>query len=187
MLGDALVELTKRLEAVEADIAIRNLVARYAVVMDNRDVAAIPSLFTKDARVTSGDGVMNAQGRDVIVEFYEGRFILLGATHHFTHGMEIIIDGPDKAHGLISGAAEVFRNGVHQLVALRYEDKYEKEDGSWRIAHRHMLYCYYVPVEQYSGILGKLERNLTYDKPIAADFPENTPPFKEYMARHAAK
>ena len=187
MSGDELSDLNQRLEAVEAELAIRNLVARYAVVMDNRDMAAIPSLFTKDARVTSGDGVMDARGRDFIVDFYEGRFVLLGATHHFTHGMEIIIDGPANAHGFISGAAEVFRNGVHQLVALRYEDKYEKEDGSWRIAHRHMLYCYYVPVDQYPGIMGKLERNLTYGEPIAADFPENTAPFRQYMARHAGK
>lgn len=179
-------DLAARLEAVEADIAIRNLVARYAMIMDDRDVDAIPALFTRDARVTSGDGVMDARGRDYLVDFYEGRFALLGATHHFTHGMEIAIDGPTTAHGRISGAAEVFRNGVHQLVALRYEDKYEREDGAWRIAHRHMMYCYYVPVDQYPGILGVLERNLTYGKPIAADFPENTDAFRKYMERHPA-
>jgi ketosteroid isomerase-like protein len=176
--------IVARLEAVEADIAIRNLIARYAMVMDDRDVASIPSLFTKDARVTSGDGVMNAQGRDFLVDFYEGRFKLLGATHHYTYGMEIAIDGPTTGHGRISGGAEVFRNGVQQVVALRYLDKYEKEDGAWRIAHRHMLYCYYCPLDEYPTILSKLERNLTYGRPIEADFPENTAPFKEYMARH---
>lgn len=176
--------LAKRLETVEADIEIRNLVARYAMIMDDRDVEAIPSLFTKDARVTSGDGVMDARGRDFLVEFYEGRFKLLGATHHFTHGMEISIDSPTTAHGRISGAAEVFRNGVQQVVALRYMDKYEKEDGAWRIAHRHMLYCYYCPVSEFPTILGRLERNLTYGEPIAADFPERTEPFQKYMACH---
>ena len=179
-----LAALAARLEAVEADIEIRNLIARYAMVMDDRDVDSIPSLFTRDARVTSGDGVMDARGRDFLVDFYEGRFKLLGATHHFTHGMEITIDGPATAHGRISGAAEVFRNGVQQVVALRYLDQYEKEDGAWRIAHRHMQYCYYCPVTEYPTILGKLERNLTYGRPIEADFPEKTEPFKQYMARH---
>jgi uncharacterized protein (TIGR02246 family) len=186
MSGNELESLKTRLEAVEAELEIRNLVARYARVMDDRDMDVIPSLFTKDARVTSGDGVMDAKGRDFLIDFYEGRFKLLGATHHFVYGMEIAIDGPTAAHGLISGAAEVFRNGVQQVVALRYEDKYEKEDGAWRIAHRHMLYCYYVPVDQFPSILGQLERNLTYGRPIAADFPENTPAFKKYMARHPA-
>ena len=55
MSMDELEALKQRLAAVEADIEIRNLIARYAMVMDDRDVDSIPALFTKDARVTSGE------------------------------------------------------------------------------------------------------------------------------------
>jgi uncharacterized protein (TIGR02246 family) len=174
--------LEERVEQIEAELAIRNLVARYCVVMDDRDVAAIPALFTRDARVTTGDGVMNAQGRDHLVALYEGRFAALGATSHNVHGIDVTIDGPDAAHATVSASAEVWRDGVHQVVALRYDDVYAREDGAWRIAHRHMLYFYYVPLADYPGILGTLKRNLTYGEPIDADYPEKTAGFQAYMA-----
>ncbi|MDB5703824.1 MAG: nuclear transport factor 2 family protein [Sphingomonas bacterium] len=176
--------LLARIEAIEADLAIRSLVARYAFVMDDRDVDAIPALFTTNAKVTTGDGVMNSQGRDELVKLYEGRFAKLGATNHVVHGMDVTIDGPTTAHATVSSTAEVQRNGVHQVVALRYHDTYEKEDGAWRIATRHMLYFYYVPLDQYPGILGTLKRNLTYAEPMDADFPEKTPGFVKYIATH---
>lgn len=184
MVQQASDDLLARLEAVEADLAIRSLVARYAFVMDDRDVDAIPALFTRDARVTTADGVMDARGRDALVKLYEGRFAALGATNHVVQGMDISIDGPTSAHGQIQSTAEVFRNGVHQLVALRYQDSYAKEDGAWRIARRHMLYFYYVPLDKHPGILSTLQRNLTYAEPRDADFPEKTPGFVKYMQTH---
>lgn len=183
-MADDLEALNARLEAVEADCAIRSLVARYAMVMDDRDVDGIPALFTRNARVTSQDGKMDAQGRDHLVQLYEGRFALLGATHHIVHGIDIAVDGPGRAHGAVSSTAEVWRNGVHQLAAMRYLDTYEKEDGAWRIATRHFLFFYYVPVDRYPGILGTLHRNLTYGEPIEADFPENTDAFRKYVRNH---
>ena len=178
--------LIERLEKVEAELAIRSLVARYAFVMDDRDVDAIPALFTKDARVTTGDGVMNSQGRDALVELYEGRFAKLGATNHNVHGMDVTVESAKTAKAMVSSTAEVYRNGVHQLVALRYHDTYAKEDGAWRIATRHMVYFYYVPLEKHAGILGTLQRNLTYDQPMDADFPEKTAGFQKYLETHPA-
>ena len=186
MSGPDLEALAARLEAVEADGAIRSLVARYAMVMDDRDVDAIPALFTCNAHVTTQDGKMDAQGRDHLVKLYEGRFAALGATHHIVHGIDITVDGPTTAHGAVSSTAEVWRNGVHQLAAMRYLDRYEKEDGAWRIARRHFLFFYYVPLDQHPGILRTLYRNLTYGEPITADFPENTEAFQKYMRNHPA-
>lgn len=186
-MADVNADLLARLEAVEADLAIRSLVARYAVVMDDRDVDAIPALFTRDAHVTTGDGVMNAHGRDELVKLYEGRFAALGATCHNVHGVDVTVDSATTARGVISSTAEVFRNGQHQVVSLRYHDRYEKEDGAWRIAARHMLYFYYVPLDRHPGILGTLQRNLTYAEPIDADYPEKTPGFVKYMQTHGAR
>ena len=176
--------LEQRLAAVEAELAIRNLIVRYSLVMDDRDVDAIPGLFTKNARVWTGDGVMDACGRDDLVKLYEGRFAMLGATSHIVHGTLIEIDGPKKAHGVVTSTAEVWRNGTHQLASLRYNDIYEVEDGAWRIAGREMLYFYYVPLSEYPGVLGTIQRNRTYDEPMEADFPEKTAGFIKYLATH---
>lgn len=184
MAGDELHGLMARLAAVEADVAIRSLVARYAMVMDDRDVDAIPALFTRDAHVTSQDGKMDARGRDFLVKLYESRFAALGATHHIVHGVDVTVDGPATAHGLVSSTAEVWRNGVHQLAAMRYADSYELEDGGWRIAKRHFMFFYYVPIDQHPGIVGTLFRNLTYGEPIEADIPENTAAFRKYVRSH---
>ncbi len=174
-----------RIARVEGELAIRNLVAHYAVIMDDRDVDNIGRLFTKNARVWSGDGVMNTRGRDELVEFYKGRFAVLGATLHNVHGVVVMFESDTRARGIVSAGAEVWRNGVQQLAALRYEDIYEYEDGAWRIADRKMLYIYYCPLENYQGILGTLQRNLTYGRPIDADVPEKTEPFINYMKNHA--
>lgn len=183
-MSDINTDILARLEAVEANLAIRSLIARYAFVMDDRDVDAIPSLFTQNAHVTTADGVMDSQGRDELVKLYEGRFAALGATNHVVQGMDITVDGADTAHGQIQSTAEVYRNGVHQVVALRYNDTYERENGTWRIATRHMSYFYYVPLDKHAGILGTLKRNLTYAEPMDADFPEKTPGFVKYMQTH---
>lgn len=179
-------DLEHRLARVEAELAIRNLIVRYALVMDDRDVAGIPGLFTRNGRMWTGDGNMDATGRDALVRVYESRFAVLGATSHLTHGAVIEIDGPASAHGVVTSTAEIWRNGRHQVASIRYEDTYALEDGAWRIATRNMLYFYFVPVDRYPGILGTLERNLTYDTPIAADVPEKTATFRQYEARAAA-
>ena len=54
--------LETRLRRLEDRTEIGELVTRYCLTMDNRDVAAIPGLFTADAVVRSLDGVMNATG-----------------------------------------------------------------------------------------------------------------------------
>lgn len=169
-----------RLWAVESELAIRNLIARYAMVMDDRDIASIPALFTRDGRLWTGDGKIDARGRDALVRTYEGRFEVLGASSHLTHGAEICVEGKIAARGKVTSTAEVFRDGKHQLASLRYNDTYAFEDGAWRIAAREMLYFYFVPVDSWAGVLGILERNQTYAVPIPADVPERTTTFRAY-------
>jgi len=124
---------------------------------------------------------MNASGRDELVRLYQGRFAKLGATNHFVHDIVIDLEGDHRASGLVSAHAEVWRNGVQQIAALRYQDRYEKEDGAWRIADRKMLYVYYTPVDRYDGILGTLKRNLTNGQATDADVPEKTAGFVKYL------
>ena len=164
--------LVQRLERVEAELAIRKLVSRYMFVMDNRDVANIGGLFTRDAYVWSADGVMNSRGREALVDLYKGRFSKLGATNHFVHDVLIDLESNRRAKGLVSAHAEVWRNNEQQIAAMRYADIYEVEDGAWRIAERKFMFIYYTPVGRYPNIFGTMMRNLTYGDPIEADAPE---------------
>ena len=118
--------LPERIRRLEDREAIRELVARYCLVIDGRDVAGIADCFTADGGFRSRDGVLNARGRAAVVQQFHGRFAALGPTFHFTHDHVIRFDDrdADRAWGIVTSHAELVRNGQPMWVALRYEDEY---------------------------------------------------------------
>lgn len=175
--------LILRIHRLEAESAIRALAARYCFAIDNHDLVAVADLFTEDARVFSPDGVMDARGRDAIIRQYEQRFAVLGPSNHVSHDHWIRFgDDPDRAEGLLSAHAELWRNETTMVTALRYDDVYRREDGVWRFAERALSFLYYVPLSDYPAILGRRDRMRAYDSPADADYPEKLPSWKDYRA-----
>lgn len=168
-------ELDSRLRRVADELEIRNLVARYVFAIDDRDLAAVAGLFAPDGAFRSVDGVMDARGREAVVEQFKGRYRVLGAANHVTHDHVVTIRSATEATGLVSAHAELWRKGEMMVTALRYADVYTKADGVWRFAERMLSFLYYVPLREYGDILGRRERNLAYDEPRPADYPENLP------------
>jgi hypothetical protein len=163
-----------RIRRIEDRQAIADLAVLYGFVMDERIVDAIPKLFTADATLRSADGVFAARGIDAIVSTYRGRFDVLGATNHYTHGHVIRFDenDPDVATGLLASHAEVVRTGKTMWVALRYRDVYRRTTEGWRFADRLMSYMYYVDVKDYDDVLKSDLRVHAYAEPAPADWPE---------------
>jgi hypothetical protein len=168
-------DIETRLAEVEGRLAIRELASRYGIHIDDRDLKSVEKLFTKNAVVRSKDGVMNSSGRDSIIKLYELRYTMLGPTLHVAHDNYVVFDSPTKAHGMVTSHAEVWRNEQAQIAAIRYDDKYEVEDGVWKFAERVLSFFYYMPVGDYATALGDLYRNRTNAEPKAADFPELGP------------
>ena len=166
-----MVDILGRIERLEALEAIRNLVSAYSLAIDDRDLGRVADLFTFDARLRSRDGRMDASGREAIIQLYEARYAALGPTFHMTHDHLIELDGPDSASGIVTGHAEVWRNGKAQIAAMRYHDRYRREGGEWRIAAREMLFFYYLEPRDYAEVLGQRHRVLTYGEPGPADWP----------------
>ncbi len=171
--------LESRLAAVEDQLAIRDLAARYNFAMDNRDLASARLLFTDDASFGSKDGAMRATGIDAIIKQFESRFSALGATNHFAHDHVIWFESDTRARGMLSVHAEVWRKEQPQITALRYDDVYAKVDGLWRFAERLLSFFYYLHVKDYASAMGRLERNMASDTPVAADYPERLPTYVE--------
>ena len=164
--------LEVRLRRVEDKFEIQDLAHLYGFVMDERDLAGLDRLFTEDAHLGSAVGVFNANGIEEIARTYQGRYDVLGATNHFVHSVITRFgDDLDLAHGLVSGHAEVVREGVTMVVALRYHDGYRRTDRGWRIADRVMGYMYYLPVTDYVETMKSDDRSLVYGEPRAADWP----------------
>lgn len=174
--------LEQRIRRLEDREAIRELVARYGIVIDDRVIDGIADCFTVDGAFRSRDGVLNARGREAVVEQFHGRFAVLGPSNHFTHDHIIEFDpqNPDRATGLVTSHAEVVRHGEAMWTALRYEDEYRREEGRWRFADRLLSFLYYVRVEEYASAMAGHERMRAYAQPTQADYPEQLPSWKRY-------
>jgi len=168
-------DLEARIDRLEAESAIRQLIARYGFAIDDRRRDDVAALFAEDAEVCSGDGVMQARGVAAIMAMYEGRFAALGPGAHYIHDIELHFEEADTARGLVSGHAELMRNGGMMVTSLRYQDRYRRTADGWRFARRQIDFLYYVPVEDYPGILLTPLRNRAYAAPTKADFPEGLP------------
>jgi hypothetical protein len=163
-----------RIGRVEDRADIQELAVLYGFVMDERDEKGIRDLFCEDATLRSEDGVFAATGIEEIVTTYLGRFAALGPTNHFSHGHVVRLDPTDRdrATGLLSSHAEVYREGTAMQVALRYKDTYRRVDGRWRFADRLMGYMYYMPLAEMATDLGDRDSVRAYGDHRPADWPE---------------
>jgi len=180
-MSEPALSVEARLRRLEDRSELHELVARYAVAIDDRDLGGIAELFTADGAFRSRDGVMNAQGRAAVLAQFRGRFAALKVSNHFSHDHILTFDtDPDRARGLLTAHAEVWRNGCALIAALRYQDSYRRELGRWRFAERLLSFLYYLPVEEYAQGLGDHLRMRAYGDRRPADFPETLATWKQY-------
>ena len=125
--------------AAEADI--RQLVARYALATDQRDLDTLVGLFIPDVRVGWGPSGEPVTGHDALRENLSGQLGAIGVTilHVGTH--QIALQGPADATGHVYCRAEI-QDGdrwIHQ--SIRYDDRYRRVDGHWLfVGRRHQLF-----------------------------------------------
>ena len=124
------------LDRLVAEAEIRQLVARYAVATDRRDLDALVALFVSDVRVGR-----DVSGRDALRESFDGKLRSVGVTILNVGTHQIDLQGPDDATGHVYCKAEV-QDGdrwIHQ--AIRYDDAYRRVDGVWLFTRRiHQLF-----------------------------------------------
>ena len=166
--------LEDRIRRIEDKLAIAELQARYTLFIDVHDLDRVAPLFAREGRFRSADGVMDAIGREAIIEQYRGRFEALKFGFHVTHDHLIELDEmvPTRATGLVSSHAEVVRKGKPMVVAMRYTDSYVREEGAWRFADRLLRFFYYMPVVDYLTALPTGGRMRAYGDVRDADLPE---------------
>lgn len=172
----------RRLLQLEARDNIRTLVARYGIAVDDHNLGDIAELFAREAVFRSRDGVMEAHGRNQIVDQFVARFAVLGISNHVSHDHIITLDEDDpmRARGLLTAHAELWRNGQAYIAALRYRDEYVVEESQWRFGERELAFLYYVPVAEYPEALGSALRQRAYGDQRPADFPEALANWKDY-------
>ncbi len=116
---------------------IRQLVARYAVATDTRDLDALVVLFVDDVRVGR-----DAHGRDALQAFFDGSLREVGVTILNTGTHLIELEDADHAHGVVYCRGEIQVDDRWVVQAIQYRDTYERRDGHWYFARRKHLLWY---------------------------------------------
>jgi len=129
--------LLLRLERVEAQLAIGQLVARYAWAVDGRDIGGLVALFAEDV-----DCGRWGTGRDALAEFYRRTLTAFRRSIHLVAGHVIDLRGPDRASGVTYCRAEHEVGAQWIVQAFVYFDDYERCDRSWVFRRRRLASWY---------------------------------------------
>lgn len=163
-----------RIQRLEDRLDIAELIARYGIVLDNRDYAAVGELFTEDARFWQHVGDTDAHSRQGIVDFYRERLGHSGPSYHYHHGHVVEFDDDRSAHGIVTAHAEMGIEGRMILVGLRYHDVYVKgDDDRWRFAERETWFHYFMPADELPNRYSAEIRRTWPGAPLPADVPDS--------------
>lgn len=175
-------DLAERIARIEAREQIRDLVSRYGMAVDDRDLDGVGSLFTADGVFRHGGNSVVNHGRAEIVEFYTDRLSAFGPTYHYPHSHLIDISDEVNATGTVNAHAELGHDGKTYVTALRYNDTYRREDGEWLFAERRLQMLYYMDmVELVEGGLDSPDRKRYFGTVGPADIPENLPSWRDFF------
>ena len=134
--------LEERIDRLESVEEIRQLVSKYSLSLDMRDLDAHVNLFAEDIRVSQ-----DATGRAQLKQWLDDtlRLQFTGTSHHV--GNHIIeFDDPDHAHGVLYSKNEhetPSESGDEWVIMqMLYWDNYERIDGHWYFRRRLPCYWY---------------------------------------------
>jgi len=141
MAGNDISELTDRLEGIEAQIAIADLIHEYARLVRSDEPAKVPALFTVDCVFEVRDGHPDNpeftvrsrhEGRDALEAFYSP---MKGQPHPvpIIHNLMIDVQG-DTANANMLMDAQVY--GTAHRLSGEYHDTFRREEGRWLFASR---------------------------------------------------
>ena len=132
-----------RLDRLESLDEIRQLVAKYSLSLDMRDLDSHVNLFAEDIRVSR-----SKVGRSHLKRWLDDTLRLqFTGTSHQTGNHIIEFDGPDNAHGVVYSKNEhetACANGDSEWVIMQmlYWDNYQRIDGRWYFRRRLPCYWY---------------------------------------------
>jgi SnoaL-like protein len=166
-------ELEARVRRLEDRERIEELAVRYGFCVDDRDFDGIRALFSPTATLRTKAGVIKGSNQDEVVAYFTKHLPNLTPSNHFVHGHVIEFDDsdPDTATGIVSSHAEMVRNGIPMITAMRYYDTYRRVDGQFVFEERVQTYMYFVDVREYVEALGSDLPIRSGAQPQAGDWP----------------
>lgn len=128
-------DVEERLELLEAELAIRRLVAVYCHGADKRDLDRFLSVWASNASWVLSDEA-TFRGHDAIASVVRRQWEAFAGYVHWTSNHVVEVDG-DRAKGECDVAVAVqLHNGQWLHSGGTYIDEYVRSDGRWLIARR---------------------------------------------------
>ena len=133
--------LEKRVQQLQDEHAIREVVVRYGEYLDARDYAAYASLFARDGVWTGGFG--SATGPAAIQKMLEENLgkpeqgFINKANFHLMTTVVVDVDGDTaRARSRYTFFTASADNRPTVALAGRYVDQFVRENGTWKIKSR---------------------------------------------------
>jgi uncharacterized protein (TIGR02246 family) len=175
--GDAQAEILARLDRLESRDEIRQLISKYSLALDMRDVNAMASLFAPDVKVGGGKSGRAAL-RDWLDETMRKQFD--GTSHHVGSTIIEFVDA-DNAVGVVYSKNEHECGAEWVIMQMMYYDRYERIDGRWFFRRRQPLYWYATDLNKPP--VGSRKMRWPGREPYEGSFHELFPSWKEFWSR----
>jgi hypothetical protein len=128
-------------------VAVPNLIARYAELIDGGDFGGVAELL-QHCTITVEETGSETSGREDIQALYDTwtrRYEDNGTPHTKHVTTNLILDVDDDAGTatcrsyvtVFQGVGDEFP--IQPIYSGRYRDRFERVDGEWRFAERHMI------------------------------------------------
>jgi len=132
-------DVLHRLERLESLDEIRQLVSRYGVLLDKRDIDALVDLFIDDVQVSRTE-----RGKPALRALLEHLLRQFTTSIHFIGNHTIDFLDDDHAEGLVYSRVEHEYGEQWIVMAIQYWDRYERIDRRWRFTGRQVRHWYAV-------------------------------------------
>ena len=121
-------------------VAVKDIMIRYATSCDARDMEAYGSCFTEDVLI-SGFGAEDFHGRQAWVDYVTKALTRFSGTQHMLGNQVVQVNG-DEATLQTSVQATHFlvdRPGTALTLFATYYDKLIRKDGEWQIYDHRLV------------------------------------------------
>lgn len=170
-------EILKRLDRIESRDEIRQLVSKYSLALDMRDMDALAGLFVPDVAVGRGRTGRKAL-RDWLDDTMRRQFD--GTSHHV--GTTVIeFESPDEAVGIVYSRNEHETGAEWVVMQMMYFDRYRRIEGRWHFVRRQPLYWYASDLNRPP--VGRRKMRWPGREPYDGSFHELFPSWKAYWER----
>jgi ketosteroid isomerase-like protein len=151
---------------------IRQLVARYSVAIDSRDLDALVALYAADVDTRTPNAAVPealGRGREAMRRYLDRGLRKLGRSAHVigTHVIELLDD--DRATGIVYAHVHEERFEPHhwKVVTLAYFDEYVHTDEGWLFAARRDIKTWWTDLIGHPDEADPVVRRPSPDSPAS--------------------